>query len=162
MILALNTSSGFTTKSVEHVRSPLKKGALRCILDDASRFVRGDGLVEGVLRRPEVPWSVRIPNLSVNYSGDIVEKARWLTWDQVEPRLPPPGKGGVLYAPNFCDPWVAQHLEDAEISRIDDDLVPDPLPHAVVRCTTTEWEKIVVLQQLSNLVILQFVEVKEF
>ena len=142
MILALNTSNGFTTKSVEHVRSPLKKGALRCILDDAVKFVEGDGLVEGVLRRPEVPWSVRVPNLSVNYSGDIVEKARWLTWDQVEPGLPPPGKGGVLYAPKFCDPWVAQHLEDAEISRMEDDLVPDPLPHAVVRCTTSEWEKI--------------------
>ena len=70
-------------------------------------FVKGDGLSSEVVRRPVVPWSVRIPDMSINYSGDIVEKARWLTMEQVEPGLPPPGKGALVYAPSFCDPWVA-------------------------------------------------------
>lgn len=142
MVVVLNRSRGFTTKTVLDVRSPLKKGALDCLLDDAFRFVKGDGLSSEVVRRPVVPWGSRIRDLSISYSGDVVEKARWLTWEQVEPGLPPPGTGGVLYAPLFCDAWVAKHLEDAELSRLNDEVVPDPLPHAVVRCTTTEWEKI--------------------
>ena len=142
MVVVLNRSRGFTTETVTDVRSPLKKGALDCLLDDAFRFVKGDGLSSEVVRRPVVPWGSRIRDLSISYSGDVVEKARWLTWEQVEPGLPPPGTGGVLYAPLFCDAWVAKHLENAELSRLNDDVVPDPLPHAVVRCTSTEWEKI--------------------
>lgn len=161
MVVVLNRSRGFTTQTASIVRSPLKKGALKCLLEDAVDFVKGDGLSKEVVRRPVVPWSVRIPDMSINYSGDIVEKARWLTMEQVEPGLPPPGKGALLYAPSFCDPWVAQHLEDAELSRLPDELVPNPLPHAVVRCTTSEWEKLAIEMSLSP-GISQFVGVRGF
>ena len=47
-----------------------------------------------------------------------------------------------MFAPDFCEGWVARHLLDAELSRLRDELIPDPLPFAVVRCTQTEWDKI--------------------
>lgn len=143
LVLALNSSRGFThTASTMEVRDPLKKRVLDCLFRDAVSFVEGDGLSNEVVRRPEVPWSRRISDLTVTYGGDVVEKARWLTLKQIEPGLPPVGKGGLLFAPDFCEGWVARHLLDAEQSRLRDELIPDPLPFAVVRCTQTEWGKI--------------------
>ena len=99
----------------------------------------GDGLTEGVLKWPVLPWATRISELSVSYVGEVVEKARWLSWIQVEPGLPA-GLGGSLEAVEFCGGRVKDHLMDAELSRLPDDLVPDPLPHAVVRATQSEWD----------------------
>ena len=142
-VLALNTSRGFTaTTTVDVVRSPLKKRVLSCLLSDAERFVRGDGLSKDVVLRPEVPWRSRIADLSVGYTGEVVEKARWLTWAQVEPGLPPVGKGGILFAPDFCDGWVAEHLTNADLSRIPDELIKEELPYATVRATQQEWNRI--------------------
>ncbi len=142
LVIGLNTSLGLTTEVVDAVRSPLKRSALECFWEDAKRFVDGDGLSGDFVVRPEVPWSRRLPEISIGYGGDVVEKARWLTWDQVAPGLPPVGKGGLLFAPDFCDDWVARHLLDAELSRLDDSQTPCPLPHAVCRCTQSEWDKI--------------------
>lgn len=144
MVIGLNTSRCFTTTTVEHVRSPLKKRVLECLMSDARSFVSGDGLSSEVVRRPEVPWSMRISDLTVTYGGEVAEKARWLSLRQIEPGLPPLGKGGLLFAPNFCDGWVSRHLNDAELSRKSDDEVLSPLPFAVVRCVQSEWDKIAV------------------
>ncbi len=142
-VLALNTSRGFTsTITMDVVRSPLKKRVLSCLLSDAESFVRGDGLSKDVVLRPEVPWRSRIADLSVGYTGEVVEKARWLTWAQVEPGLPPVGKGGALYAPDFCDGWVSEHLTNAALSRIPDELIKEDLPFATVRATQQEWNRI--------------------
>ena len=121
---------------------PVKKEVLSSLWVDACDFVDGDGLSKEVLRWPEVPWSERIGQLSVSYVGEVVEKARWLTWCQVEPGLPPVGKGACLDAVDFCDPEVRAHLLDAEISRLPDDQIPHELPHAVVRATQQEWNVI--------------------
>lgn len=131
VILSLNSSGGFTT-DVGDVRGPLQKEVLTALWTDVACFVAGDGLSNEVVRGPDVSWSVRISNLSLSYSGEICEKARWLTWPQVEPGLPPPGKGACLFAPDFCDEWVGKHLLNAELSRLDDSDVVDPLPFAVV------------------------------
>ena len=141
VILSLNSSGGFTTQ-VGIARGPLQKEVLAALWTDVGRFVLGDGLSNEVVRGPDVAWSVRIPDLSVSYCGDVCEKARWLTWPQVEPGLPPVGKGGCLFAPDFCDEWVGKHLMDAELSRLDDSDVVEPLPFAVVRATQAEWETI--------------------
>lgn len=141
LVVGLNTSLGFTTR-VSRATCPVKKEVLSCLLVDACDFVDGDGLNEKVLRWPEASWSERIGQLSVSYVGEVVEKARWLTWCQVEPGLPPVGKGACLDAVDFCDPEVKAHLLDAEISRLPDDQVPQELPHAVVRATQQEWNVI--------------------
>lgn len=86
--------------------------------------------------------SSRIGQLSVSYVGEVVEKARWLSWAQVEPGLPPVGKGGCLDASQFCSSEVRGHLLNAELSRLPDDQVPPVLPHAVVRATQREWNVI--------------------
>lgn len=109
---------------------------------DAVCFAQGDGLSKEVLRWPVLPWSSRIADLSVSYVGEVVEKARWLSWKQVEPGLPPVGLGASLNAVDFCAGHVKDHLLDAELSRLPDELVPSPLPHAVVRATQNEWDAI--------------------
>lgn len=142
-VLALNTSRGFTTvATIDEVRNPLKKKVLSCLLSNSECFVRGDGLSKDVVLRPEVPWRSRISDLSVGYTGEVLEKARWLSWAQVEPGLPPVGKGGLLWAPDFCDGWVAEHLNNANLSRIPDELIENDLPYATVRATQKEWNKI--------------------
>ena len=141
LVVGLNTSLGFTTR-VAVTKCPLKKAVLVSLWTDACDFVRGDGLSKDVLRWPDLSWSSRIGQLSVSYVGEVVEKARWLSWKQVEPGLPPVGKGGCLEAADFCDPEVRNHLLDAELSRLPDDQVPHELPHAVVRATQQEWNVI--------------------
>ena len=141
LVVGLNTSLGFTTR-VAVTNCPLKKAVLGSLWTDACDFVEGDGLSKEVLRWPEVSWSSRMGQLSVSYVGEVVEKARWLSWKQVEPGLPPSGKGGCLEAADFCDPEVRAHLLDAELSRLPDDQVPHELPHAVVRATQQEWNVI--------------------
>lgn len=87
-------------------RSPLEKEVLARLSCDAVSFVEGDGLSNEVWRRPEVPWSRRWCDLSISYGGEVVERARM---------FPLPGKGGLLNAVDFCDEWVATHLNDAEL-----------------------------------------------
>ena len=141
LVVGLNTSLGFTT-IVARTQCPLKKAVLSALWTDSWDFLKGDGLSKEVLRWPDVSWGSRIGSLSVSYVGEVVEKARWLTWAQVEPGLPPVGKGGCLDASEFCGKEVRGHLLNPELSRLPDDQVPDELPHAVVRATQNEWNTI--------------------
>ena len=138
LVVGLNTSLGFTTV-VARTQCPLKKSVLSALFTDSWDFVKGDGLSNEVLRWPDFSWGSRIGSLSVSYVGEVVEKARWLTRAQVEPGLPPAGKGGCLDAAEFCGKEVRGHLLNAELSRLPDDQVPHELPHAVVRATQKEW-----------------------
>lgn len=141
MIFGLNSSRRFTTR-IGVTRGPLQKEVLERLRVDACVFTEGDGLSKEVLRWPVLPWSQRISDLSVSYVGEVIEKARWLSWKQVEPGLPPVGLGGSLDAVEFCSGHVKDHLLDAELSRWPDELVPQQLPHAVVRATQREWDAI--------------------
>lgn len=142
-ILGLNNALSFTT-DVGPAVNPAQEKVCELLSKDCCDFVRGDGLGKdgSRSRAPEVPWSQKIGDLSVNYTGDIVEKARWLTWEQVQPGLPPEGRGGSLEAVSFCDSWVKKHLENPALTRLKDEEVVDPLPHAVVRATQDHWEVI--------------------
>ena len=136
LIIGLNSSQGFTSEE-GCPANPMQEKVLALLASDAADFVKGDGLGEVGVRGkfPEVPWSKRLGDLSLSYVGEILEKARWLTWEQVEPGLPPVGRGGSLDSVSFCDNWVAKHLLNPQLTRICDDEVGDSLPHAVVRCT---------------------------
>ena len=139
-ILGLNNALSFTT-DVGPAVNPAQEKVCELLSKDCCDFVRGDGLGKdgSRSRASEVPWSQKIGDLSVNYTGDIVEKARWLTWEQVQPGLPPEGRGGSLEAVSFCDSWVKKHLENPALTRLKDEEVVDPLPHAVVRATQDHW-----------------------
>ena len=143
LILGLNGASGHKTE-LFGAPNRFQKKVLQGLSVDCLRFVFKSfcKVAEGVPRGPDVPWSVRLPSMSVSYSGEVVDKARWLTFAQVLPGLPPPGLGGSLSACDFCDPWVRRHLERPDLSRIPDHLVPLPLPRAVVRATQKEWDTI--------------------
>ena len=143
VILGLNAAAGHCTQLVG-TPNRIQKKALEGLSVDCVRFVlKGiKGEQVSAVKCPEVPWSSRLPNMSVSYSGEIVDKARWLTFAQVLPGLPPAGLGGSLSACEFCDPWVRRHLECPSLSRIPDCEVPLPLPHAVVRATQDHWNVI--------------------
>lgn len=136
LVVGLNSSLGFTS-DVGSPQNPMQEKALALLATDAADFVRGDGLgsKDDRCKFPEVPWSKRMGDLTLSYVGEILEKARWLTWEQVEPGLPPMGRGGSLDACSFCDSWVSKHLKNPELTRLTDEEVGPELPHAVVRCT---------------------------
>ena len=143
LVVGLNSSLGFTSTEGTP-QNPMQEKVLALLASDAAEFVKGDGLGGSGLRCkfPEVPWSKRMGDLSLSYVGEIIEKARWLTWEQVEPGLPPVGRGGSLDACCFCDSWVAKHLLNPQLTRLSDDEVGPTLPHAVVRCTQKHWDVI--------------------
>ena len=160
MVLSLNVAAGHRQTGVWEPSS-LQKGVLDALSADAVRFVWGqrpsgsqvgsgrfcedgheDVTCGMMVRRPTFDWGSKLGQLSLSYSGEVCEKAKWLTSEQVVPGLPPPGFGGSLHAVDFCSSWVRKHLEDPGLSRLSDDEVPDPLPHAVVRATQQSWEQI--------------------
>ena len=160
MVLTLNVAAGHRRTGVWEPSS-LQKGVLNALRVDAFRFVWGrrpsgsqvesgrfceDGHEDVtcglMIRKPDCDWGCKLGQLSLSYSGEVCEKAMWLTAEQVVPGLPPPGFGGSLHAVDFCSSWVRKHLEDPGLSRLSDDEVPDPLPYAVVRATQQSWEEI--------------------
>ncbi|CAK0803102.1 unnamed protein product [Prorocentrum cordatum] len=48
----------------------------------------------------------------VSYGGDVVQRAVELTWEQIEPALPPADRCGRLRAVDFCKPRVRRYLEE--------------------------------------------------
>ena len=101
LIIGLNSGLGFTSE-IGSPQNPMQEKVLALLAVDAADFVRGDGLgcKDGRCKFPEVPWSKRMGDLSLSYVGEIMEKARWLTWEQVEPGLPPLGVGRWMHAPS--------------------------------------------------------------
>lgn len=162
LVVGLNCASGFTNNSTGEA-SDVQKKVLSLLWEDAVNFVNGD-LVKGRnVCKPDSPWSDRLPTLSVNYTGDVVEKARWLTGAQVIPGLPPEGFGGSLNAVDFCTPWVRKHLEDPSLTRLDDSEVAGELPFATVHASHEEWEQIAVqLVQRGVAVVLEEEEIQTF
>ena len=70
-----------------------QKKVLEGLSVDCLRFVFRSfgGGPGGFPKGPDVPWSVRLPSMSVSYSGEIVDKAKWLTFaQQVSVDLFPP------------------------------------------------------------------------
>lgn len=101
LIIGLNSGLGFTSE-IGSPQNPMQEKVLALLAVDAADFVRGDGLgcKDGRCKFPEVPWSKRMGDLSLSYVGEIMEKARWLTWEQVEPGLPPLRVGRWMHAPS--------------------------------------------------------------
>ena len=149
VILALNEAAGCKTPIGVSLSFAQEK-VLGLLSVDAFHFVlRGIKVSPKVSpsssccfeKVPEVPWSEKLPDMSISYTGEVVEKARWLTTEQILPGLPPKGLGGSLEAVQFCDSWVRAHLEQPSLSRLKDSEV-GVLPHAVVRATQKHWEGI--------------------
>lgn len=162
MVLGLNSASGFTTV---HTADPTdsQEKVLELLWDDAVSFVNGDLTKGGNVVKPDVPSSGKLDSLSINYTGDVVEKANWLTGAQVIPGLHPEGFGGSLNAVDFCSPWVKKHLEDPSLTRLPDEEVAGELPFATVHATHAEWEKIAVqLVRRGVAIVLEEDEIERF
>lgn len=92
LILGLNGASGHKTELVG-APNRFQKKVLAGLSVDCLRLVFRSfkpGQTE-MFKGPEVPWGARLPSMSVSYSGEIVDKAKWLTFAQVLPGLPPLG-----------------------------------------------------------------------
>ena len=162
LVVGLNMASGFTSFTTSSA-SECQKKVLELLWEDAVNFVNGDSVKGPNVVRPVAPWKEKLPGLSINYTGDVVEKAKWLTGAQVIPGLPPEGFGGSLEAAEFCSPWVRRHLEDPSLTRLDDSEVAGELPFATVHATQEEWEKIAVqLVQRGVAVVLEEEEIELF
>ena len=162
LVVGLNMASGFTSFTTSSA-SECQKKVLELLWEDAVNFVNGDSVKGPNVVRPVTPWKEKLPGLSINYTGDVVEKAKWLTGAQVIPGLPPEGFGGSLEAAEFCSPWVRRHLEDPSLTRLDDSEVAGELPSATVHATQEEWEKIAVqLVQRGVAVVLEEEEIELF
>ena len=162
IVLGLNSASGFTTVHTADPSDSQKK-VLELLWDRAVSFVNGDVTKGSNVVKPDVPWDGKLDSLSINYTGDVVEKANWLTGAQVIPGLPPEGFGGSLNAVDFCSPWVRKHLEDPSLTRLPDEEVAGELPYATVHATHSEWEKIAVqLVRRGVAIVLEEDEIERF
>ena len=60
-----------------------------------------------VPRSPETPWEGELRSEKMSYTGEILEVASPLTFDEVEPALPPPGFGGIVKLLDVVSPEIA-------------------------------------------------------
>ena len=95
----------------------------------------------GVPRSPMAEWQHTIGDLSVSYTGEIIEKASWLTLRQILPGLPSPQHGGLVNLLEVVPEDIAERLKDPQsLIRMD---FPDPMPKPRVMCEEEEWKEVV-------------------
>ena len=62
--------------------------------------------IRGFLSGPTVPqldWAGELASTRVDYNGEEVKTAQLVTWKQLEPALPPPGKAGCVRAADLLE-----------------------------------------------------------
>ena len=96
---------------------------------------------KGVPRTPLEEWRNTIADLSISYTGEVVEKAALLSLKQVLPGLPSPDHGGLVDILEILPPDLGEQLKDPE-KLIKDDF-PDPMPRPKVMCEDAEWDLVV-------------------
>ena len=96
---------------------------------------------KGVPRTPMAEWKHTIGDLSVSYTGEIVEKAAKLSLRQILPGLPSPEHGGMVDLLEVVPESIAARLKDPE-SMVKCEF-PDPMPKPRVLCEPQEWQEVV-------------------
>ena len=86
-------------------------------------------------------WANTIGDLSVTYTGEIVEKAAKLTLEQVLPGLPSPDHGGLVDILEMVPDDVKRALQHPE-ELVKAEFI-GPMPRPRVMCDDAEWCKIV-------------------
>ena len=80
----------------------------------------------------------------MSYTGEEVQVAQELTWDAVEPALPPPDICGKIKAIDIAVGGVKEYLRDPLDNLLPEDQWPDKPQKAMVHCSDEEWEKLAV------------------
>eukprot|EP00438_Fugacium_kawagutii_P024621 Skav207650 [mRNA] locus=scaffold2758:77333:83766:+ [translate_table: standard] len=104
----------------------------------------------GVPRTPETPWAGELSKLRVSYTGEVVEKARPLTLEQVLPGLPSPAHGGLVNILEVVDEKLARKLERPDL--LLRECIPELVPEPQVMCGDIEWGKVAKAMYDRNLV----------
>ena len=108
---------------------------------DMVRVFADDKEKKGVPRTPLEEWKHTIGDLSVSYTGEIVEKAAKLTLKQIIPGLPSPDHGGLVDLLELLPPELQESLQDP------DSLVKtefhEKMPKPRVMCDESEWAEVV-------------------
>ena len=111
------------------------------LAEKSERIVSATDERGAAIRSKVGDWGEKIRSISVGYSGELVEKAQWLTLDQILPGLPPEGKSACVELVDLCSGQVRKCLEDPflVLKPLEHDMV---LPKARVLCADSEWLKI--------------------
>ena len=110
-----------------------EKAQLKIFLDEKGK--------KGVPRSPMAEWKNTLGELSVSYTGEIVEKAARLSLRQILPGLPSPEHGGLVNILEVVPEDIAEALRHPE--RWAKTEFIDPMPKPRVLCDPEEWELVV-------------------
>ena len=106
---------------------------LKVFFDDKERV--------GVPRTPLHEWEHEIGELSISYTGEVVEKAKWVTLRQILPGLPSPEHGGLVDILELVPSEMAEALQHPE--RLIREDWPEVMPKPRVMCEDGEWDQVV-------------------
>eukprot|EP00435_Cladocopium_sp_Y103_P043576 s1827_g12.t1 len=115
----------------------------------------------GVPRTPLFDWSNELNELGISYTGEVVEKAQWVTLRQILPGLPSAQHGGLVDLLEVVSSEMAEMLKDP-MALVRQDLV-ETMPKPRVMCEDDEWPKVVEALHQRGIVIPvdQYVQVKK-
>ena len=126
-----------------------QEGALRRLWELVKVFVDEKPKKGGVPRTPRGGWESELEVLRVSYTGEVVQKARPLTLEQVLPGLPSPDHGGLVNILEVVDERLKRRLERPELLLKE---VFQEIPTPQVMCSDSEWEKVVLAMYERHLV----------
>eukprot|EP00435_Cladocopium_sp_Y103_P021915 s438_g5.t1 len=115
----------------------------------------------GVPRTPLHEWENELKELGISYTGEVVEKAQWITLRQILPGLPSAEHGGLVDLLEVVPPEMAEILSDP-MGLIRGDLV-EAMPKPRVMCEDEEWPQVVEALYQRGIVqpVDQFVQVRK-
>ena len=117
-----------------------QENALCRIWDMVKTFVEEKPKRGGVPRTPQGGWDAELEKLKVSYTGEVVEKARPLTLEQILPGLPSAEHGGLVNILDVVDEKMKDKLSRPDLMLRE---VSEPIPQPQVLCGDEEWEKVV-------------------
>lgn len=117
-----------------------QEDALCRIWDMVKTFVEEKPKRGGVPRTPQGGWDAELEKLKVSYTGEVVEKARPLTLEQILPGLPSADHGGLVNILDVVDEKMKDKLSRPDLMLRE---VSEPIPQPQVLCGDEEWEKVV-------------------
>eukprot|EP00435_Cladocopium_sp_Y103_P054777 s1675_g18.t1 len=94
----------------------------------------------GVPRTPAGGWEEELGKLRVSYTGEVIEKAQPLTYEQIWPGLPTPEHGGLVDILEVVDERLRDKLLRPDLLLRE---VTEKIPQPRVMCDDEEWPKVV-------------------
>ena len=156
IVLGLNRTYGLGRhKKNEKVFLWAQQSCLNRLYDQVALFLTRNG--ERMIGKG---WANYMENRNVSYDGEEVFAAEALTWDRVEPALPPLGCGGIIDATSVCEEAVGALLQHPEKLLKPRALWKEKRKNARAWCTDDEWE--VIAPALVNRGLLQLSLKKAF